>query len=193
MGGYESYIFPAAIVIIVGWAINLYNRLVTAKQRVSEGWSGVDVQLRRRSNLIPNLVDTVRGYMQHERTTLENITELRQRSAEAESKGDDNKRAQAEGRLSGSLFHLFAVAENYPDLKANQNFLDLQGSLAEIEEQIQLARRYFNGAVRDNNILVETVPSNIVAKLFNFTTATYFEVEDASERAVPKVELGSKP
>lgn len=193
LGGYGAYIFPAAIVIIVGWGISLYNRLVTAKQRVSEGWSGVDVQLRRRSNLIPNLVDTVRGYMEHERAALESVTTLRQRSAEAESEGDETGRAQAEGQLSGSLLHLFAVAENYPDLKANQNFLDLQETLAEIEEQIQLARRYFNGAVRDNNILVETVPSNIVAKLFNFTTAKYFEVEDASERVVPKVDLGSRP
>ncbi|WP_240035660.1 LemA family protein [Hwanghaeella grinnelliae] len=192
MGGYGFYIFAAAIVIAIGWAITLYNRLVAAKQRVSEGWSGVDVQLRRRSNLIPNLVDTVKGYMEHERSTLEKITELRQQSANAESKRDDAERAQAEGMLSGSLLHLFAVAENYPDLKANQTFQDLQENLAEIEEQIQLARRYFNGAVRDNNILVETVPSNIVAKLFSFTTAAYFEVEDASERAVPKIEFGSK-
>ena len=193
MGGYGPYIVPAAIGIVVGWGISLYNRLVTAKQRVSEGWSGVDVQLRRRSNLFPNLVDTVRGYMTHERATLESITELRRRSAEAESNGDDTGRAQAEGQLSGSLLHLFAVAESYPDLKANQNFLNLQETLAEIEEQIQLARRYFNGAVRDNNILVETVPSNFVAKLFGFTVARYFEVEDASERAVPEVDLGPKP
>ena len=129
MGGYGAYIFPAAIVIIVGWGISLYNRLVTAKQRVSEGWSGVDVQLRRRSNLIPNLVDLVRGYMEHERAALESVTKLRQRSAEAESEGDETGRAQAEGQLSGSLLHLFAVAENYPDLKANQNFLKAYPSI----------------------------------------------------------------
>jgi LemA protein len=192
MDGFGLYALPAFVVIVVGWGVILYNKLVVAKQRVSEGWSGVDVQLRRRSNLIPNLVDAVKGYMEHEQATLTSITELRQRSAEAETQGDGRERAQAEGRLSGSLLHLFAVAENYPDLKANQNFLDLQESLSEIEEQIQLARRYFNGAVRDNNIMVETVPSNIVAKLFNFRTAEYFEVEDSAERLVPKVDFGSQ-
>jgi LemA protein len=179
------------VVIAVGWGVVLYNKLVVAKHRVSEGWSGVDVQLRRRANLIPNLVDTVKGYMEHERSTLDGITRLRQQSADAESKGNATERARAEVRLSGSLIHLFAVAENYPDLKANENFLDLQGNLAEIEEQIQLARRYFNGAARDNNILVESVPSNIVANLFRFRTTDYFEVEDASERAVPKTGFAS--
>jgi len=190
MGDYSTYIFLALIVGVLFWGVGIYNSLVRSRQRVAEGWSGIDVQLRRRANLIPNLVDTVKAYTTHEQETLDNITKLRSQSEAAESKGNVKERASAEGKLSGSMMHLFAVAENYPDLKANQNFLDLQHNLTQIEEQIQLSRRYFNGAARDLNVLVESVPSNIVANMFKFTKATYFEVEDATERNVPKVGFG---
>jgi len=190
MGDYSTYIFLALIVGVLFWGVGIYNSLVRSRQRVAEGWSGIDVQLRRRANLIPNLVDTVKAYTTHEQETLDNITKLRSQSEAAESKGNVKERASAEGKLSGSMMHLFAVAENYPDLKANQTFLDLQHNLTQIEEQIQLSRRYFNGAARDLNVLVESVPSNIVANMFKFTKATYFEVEDATERNVPKVGFG---
>jgi len=190
MGDYSTYILLALIVGVLFWGVGIYNSLVRSRQRVAEGWSGIDVQLRRRANLIPNLVDTVKAYTTHEQETLDNITKLRSQSEAAESKGNVKERASAEGKLSGSMMHLFAVAENYPDLKANQNFLDLQHNLTQIEEQIQLARRYFNGAARELNVLVESVPSNIVANMFKFTKATYFEVEDATERNVPKVGFG---
>lgn len=192
MDGYGVYIFFALAIGAGFWAISIYNNLVRSRQRVAEGWSGVDVQLRRRANLIPNLVETVKTYAGHEKDTLNDITRLRRQSESAESAGDAGARAAAEGKLSGSLMHLFAVAENYPDLKANENFLNLQSDLTEIEEQIQLSRRYFNGAVRDLNVLVESVPSNFVAKTFGFEKAAYFEVEDDSERTVPKVDFGSK-
>ncbi len=192
MDGFGGYIFLALAIGAGFWAVSIYNNLVRSRQRVAEGWSGVDVQLRRRANLIPNLVETVKTYAGHEKDTLNDITRLRRQSESAESAGDAGARAAAEGKLSGSLMHLFAVAENYPDLKANENFLNLQNDLTEIEEQIQLSRRYFNGAVRDLNVLVESVPSNFVAKTFGFQTAAYFEVEDDSERAVPKVDFGSK-
>jgi LemA protein len=191
LGGYGAYIFLALIIGAAFWAVGIYNNLVRSRQQVEEGWSGVDVQLRRRANLIPNLVETVKTYAGHEKDTLNDITMLRRQSEAAESSGDTGARAAAEGKMSGSLMHLFAVAENYPDLKANQNFLDLQNDLTEIEEQIQLARRYFNGSVRNLNVLVESVPSNFVAMTFNFEKAVYFEVADDNERTVPKIDFGS--
>jgi len=164
--------------------VAIYNRLVKNRNLVQEAWSGIDVQLKRRADLIPNLVETVKGYMQHERGVLEQVTELRTRSLAAGTVAD---KAQAEGLLTGALRTLFAVAENYPDLKASANFQDLQRSLADIEEQLQLARRYYNGAARNLNILIESFPSNLVARAFNFQTVEYFEIEDAGERAVPRV------
>jgi len=180
-----ALIVLAVIATIILYAIVLYNRLVKFKQLVEEGWSGIDVQLKRRSDLIPNLLETVRGYMTHERETLERVTELR---AQAQAAGGDvEKRGRAEGALGQALANLFAVAENYPDLKANQNFLAFQNSLSEIEDEIQLSRRYYNGAARNNNVLVGQFPSNLVASTFSFQTAEYFEIEDSSDRAVPKV------
>ena len=154
---------------------------------VQEGWSGIDVQLKRRADLIPNLIETVKGYMGHERGVLEKVTELRAQSMRAQSPGE---KGQVEGALGAALANLFAVAENYPDLKASQNFIQLQQSLADIEEQIQLSRRYYNGAVRNLNILVASFPSNIIANMFRFTPGEYFEIEDAGDRAVPKVAFG---
>ncbi len=184
----STFVVLGVIAVIVFYAISIYNRLVKNRQMVEEGWSGIDVQLKRRSNLIPNLVNAVKGYMKHEKELLENITELRAGVVAAEG-GDPETRARAEGALSGGLLKLNAVMENYPDLKANENVMDLQNSLEEIETEIQLSRRYYNGAVRNLNILVESFPSNFIANYFKFIKAQYFEIEDAAERSVPKVEL----
>jgi len=180
---------PLLIVLAVVLSVFLlgvaqYNRLVRNQQMAQEGLSGIDVQLKRRADLIPNLIETVKGYMGHERGVLEQVTELRAKSLQA---GTLAEKGQVEGMLSRALGNLFAVAENYPDLKASQNFLDLQKSLADVEEQLQLSRRYYNGAVRNLNILVASFPSNIVAQMFAFTAMEYFELEDQADRAVPKV------
>jgi LemA protein len=178
------YILLGLVVVLFLGAVAIYNRLVTNKNMVAEGWSGIDVQLKRRANLIPNLIEAVKGYMGHERGVLEKVTELRQQSLAAQGVGD---KARVEGALGAALGNLFAVAENYPDLKASQNFMELQKSLADIEDQIQLARRYYNGTARNFNILIQSFPSNMVAGAFHFTPVEYFEIEDAAERAVPKV------
>jgi len=162
----------------------LYNRLVRFRNMVHEGWSGIDVQLKRRANLIPNLVETVKGYMDHERDLLEKVTQLRSQSLQT---GDLGEKQRVESALTGGLARLFAVAEGYPELKANQNFQDLQSQLSEIEDQIQLARRYYNGTVRNLNIAIESFPGNLVAGWFAFQTAEFFEIEDPGDRAVPKV------
>jgi LemA protein len=164
--------------------VTQYNRLVRSRQMTQEGLSGIDVQLKRRADLIPNLLETVKGYMGHERQVLERVTELRVQSLQA---GSVAEKGQVEGMLTQALRTLFAVAENYPDLKASQNFMELQKSLADIEEQLQLSRRYYNGAARNLNILVQSFPSNIVARMFGFTTVEYFELEDQTDRAVPQV------
>jgi len=173
---------------VVLWFIATYNRLIKLRNMKEEGWSGIDVQLKRRSNLIPNLLETVKGYMGHERSVLEKVTELRTRSMNADSIGS---KIAAESALTRTLGHLFAVAENYPDLKASQNFIDLQNSLAEIEDEIQMARRYYNGTVRNLNVGIETFPNSIVAGMFNFAKAECFEIEDAAERAGPKVDFST--
>jgi LemA protein len=177
-------ILLAFVVMVLFVGAAQYNRLVRSKQMAQEGLSGIDVQLKRRADLIPNLIEAVKGYMGHERGVLEKVTELRAQSMKAESVAE---KGQVEGMLSRALGNLFAVAENYPDLKASQNFIELQKSLADIEEQIQLSRRYYNGSVRNLNILVDSFPSNIVARMFGFTSMEYFELEDAADRAVPKV------
>jgi LemA protein len=178
------YIILAVVVVLFLGAVVIYNKLVTNKNLVAEGWSGIDVQLKRRADLIPNLIETVKGYMGHERGVLEKVTDLRAQSLSARGVGD---KAKVEGALGAALANLFAVAENYPDLKASQNFMELQKSLADIEDQIQLARRYYNGAARNFNILIQSFPSNLVADTFKFNPVEYFEIEEAAERAVPKV------
>ncbi|GAB4334054.1 MAG: LemA family protein [Desulfobulbaceae bacterium] len=175
------------VAAVVLWGVAIYNRLIRLRNMKEEGWSGIDVQLKRRSNLIPNLIESVKGYMGHERSLLEKVTELRARSADAASVGD---RIAAESALTASLGRLFAVAENYPDLKANTTFLELQQQLAEVEDQIQMARRYYNGTVRNLNVAVETFPNSIVASMFHFEKAEFFEIEDEADRAVPKVDFG---
>jgi LemA protein len=174
------------IALVAFWLIGIYNKLVRNKNLVAEGWSGIDVQLKRRTDLIPNLLESVKGYMKHERELLSEVTRLR---AESLKITDVLAKSQVENALSRSLANLFAVAENYPDLKANQNFLDLQRQLGEIEDQIQMSRRYYNGTVRNLNILIESFPSNLVAKKFNFSQANFFELEDEAERAVPQVKF----
>ncbi len=177
------------IVVVAGfYGVMIYNKLVKNRQMVEEGWSGIDVQLKRRSNLIPNLVEAVKGYMSHEKGLLEKVTELRS-NAEGADPNNPAERGKAESALSGAMMQLFAVMENYPDLKANQNVMDLQESLEEVENEIQMSRRYYNGAVRNSNILVESFPSNLVANWFKFAKAEYFEIEDAAAREVPKVEF----
>ncbi|WP_153770935.1 LemA family protein [Labrenzia sp. CE80] len=183
-----SWFILAILIALSLFAILLYNTLVKKRQMVEEGWSGIDVQLKRRSNLIPNLIETVKGYASHEQETLDRVTELRAQVS-ALPKDDVAGRAKAEGMLSQALGKLFAVAEAYPDLKASQNFSDLHSSLDEIENAIQMARRYYNGAVRGLNVAVESFPSNLIANKFKFEKAEYFEIEDAAERAVPKVQF----
>jgi LemA protein len=179
-----GYILLGVVVVLLLGAVTIYNKLVTNKNLVAEGWSGIDVQLKRRNDLIPNLIETVKGYMGHERGVLDQVTELRTKSQAAQGVADQ---AKVEGAMGAALANLFAVAENYPDLKASQNFMELQKSLADIEDQVQLARRYYNGAARNFNILIQSFPSNLMASAFHFTTVEYFEIEDAAERAVPKV------
>lgn len=179
-----GYIFLGLVILLLIAVVGIYNRLIKNRNLVQEAWSGIDVQLKRRADLIPNLLEAVKGYMGHERGVLDRVTELRTQSRQAESVGE---KARAEGLLGAALGNLLAVAENYPDLKASQNFLELQKSLADIEEQLQLARRYYNGAARDLNILIGSFPSNLVAERFNFQPVEYFEIESAQDREVPKV------
>ena len=174
------------IVLAASALIIIYNTFIRRKNLAAEAWSGIDVQLKRRYDLIPNLIETVKGYMQHERGLLEEITGLRSKAMGAE---DLKNKAQAENALSSVLKSLFAVAESYPDLKASQNFIDLQKNLADIEDQLQLARRYYNGTVRDFNIIVESFPSNIIASVFGFKNLEFFEIEESSERAAPKIKF----
>ncbi len=181
-------IIAVILAVVIFYVIGLYNKLVKTRQMVEEGWSGIDVQLKRRSNLIPNLLAAVKGYMKHEKSILTEVTQLRAGVKNAETQGPE-ARAKAENALSGGLLKLFAVMENYPDLKANENVMQFQQSLEEVEDQIQMSRRYYNGAVRNMNVLVESFPSNLVANQFGFISAEYFEIDDPASRQVPKVEF----
>ncbi len=181
----EALLIVLVLVVLgVGMFVMLYNRLVKNRNLKEEAWSGIDVQLKKRANLLPNLMEVVKGYMTHEREVLENVTKYRAMTQQA---GDLVQKAQAESLLGQALGHLFAVAENYPDLKANQNFLELQKALSDVEQNIEMARRYYNGSARNLNIAIESFPSNIVASLFHFQKAEYFEIEDPGDRAVPKI------
>lgn len=183
-----TWIVIGIVVIALAYAISIYNGLVKNRQLVQEGWSGIDVQLKRRTDLIPNLMEAVKGYMGHERETLQAVTDAR---ANAQSAGNASPemRAKAEGALSSALGRLIAVAEAYPDLKASANFMDFQQALQTIEDEIQLARRYYNGAVRNLNTAVESFPSNLIANNFKFEKAEYFELENPADRAVPTVKF----
>lgn len=169
-------------------AVGLYNRLVRLRNRAENAWSDIDVQLRRRHDLVPNLVETVQGYATHERKTLGEVTEAR---GSAMAASDPASRARAEGELTRALRGLFAVAEAYPELRANQNFLDLQARLAELEDAIQKARRYYNAVIRDLNTACEVFPSNLVAGVFGFHRGDYFELAADAERSVPEARFGT--
>ncbi len=180
------------VLIGLGLAVGLYvilnyNGLVSLKNRVAEAWSDIEVQMKRRYNLIPNLIETVKGYMSHERETLESVT--RARGEALANQGSPDAQARSENMLAGALKSLFALAENYPDLKANQGFLDLQDDLAEVEDKIQAARRYFNGSVRDLNVKIEQFPSNLVAQAFKFVQAGFFELDEADAAARQPVKV----
>lgn len=172
-------------VVVVG--IVMYNGLVRLREQVDASWSDIDVQLKRRHDLVPNLVETVRGYATHESETLEQVVQARGAAMSAE--GPEN-RAQAENMLTSTLRSLFALSEAYPELKADANFRQLQGTLAELEDHIQRARRYYNAVVRDYNTKVQQVPTNLIATAFSFRTREFFEIEDG-ERSVPRVSFGS--
>ena len=176
------------ILIVLGiWVAGSYNRLVTLKNRAKEAWADIDVQLKRRYDLIPNLVETVKGYAAHEREVFEKVTEARARAISAEKEGDVRKIAEAENFLASTLKTLFAVAENYPDLKASQNFLELQRELRDTEDKIMYARRFYNANVRDLNIAIESFPTNIIASIFGFKKMDLFEISTPEEREAPKV------
>ena len=174
-------IILAAIVI---WLIAAFNGLVTRKNRVAEAWSDIEVQLKRRYDLIPNLVESVKGYAAHEKSVLENVTQAR---ATAMSAQDPKAKLAAENQLSQTLKNLFAVAENYPQLKANENFLSLQEELVDTEDKIQAARRFYNSNVRDYNIAIEVFPKNLMASAFGFTKKDLFETESDAEKEPVKV------
>ena len=186
-----TWIILIVVAAVAIYAAVLFNALVRKRQMANEAWSGIDVQLKRRSDLVPNLVDTVKGYAAHERNVLDEVTSLRA-AANAVPAGDVARRAQAEGALSLALGRLFALAENYPDLKASNNFLALQQQLSALEDDLQMARRYYNGTVRNFNIAVESFPSNMAAGLFNFVPAEFFAIDDADDRQAPRVSLGSE-
>jgi LemA protein len=183
----EILILLAIVAGIVVFVIGLYNRLVTLRQRVREAWADIDVQLKRRWDLIPNLVETVKGYAAHERQTFEAVTQARSAAMAAAQTGSPEQRAQAENALGAALLNLRAVAEAYPQLQAVQEFKDLSENLTATEDKIAFARRFYNGNVRDYNTAIQTVPTNIIAGMFGFTAEQYFELTDTAQREVPKV------
>lgn len=186
MAGLWVYVAIGALLLALLAGIALYNRFIRRRALVAEAWSGVDVQLKRRFDLVPNLVETVKAYRVYEARVLHDLTDLRARTLTATGPAE---RGRIEAALSDRLYGLFAVAENYPELKANTVFLDLQERLTTVENELQLARRYYNGTVRDLNVLVESFPSLIVARLFGFRRAEYFQLEDVAERAPPQVRV----
>jgi LemA protein len=176
----------AALVLIALWVIATYNGMVTMRNRTQEAWADIDVQLKRRHNLIPNLVETVKGYASHERGVFENVSAARAKAMGATGVKD---KQDAENALSNTLKSLFAVSENYPELKASQNFLELQRELRDTEDKIQAARRFYNANVRDINIKIESFPANTIASMLGFKKMQLFEIEQPGEREVPKVKF----
>ncbi len=175
----------AAVVLI--YIVVVFNRLIRQRNVVREAWSGIDVQLKRRTDLVPALVETVKGYATHERTLLEEVTQKRAMSLDAQAQGNVAQNAQATQQLGSAVGRLIAVAEAYPQLKANENFLKLQEQLSEIEEQLQFARRYYNGAVRNLNISIQSFPELLIAKPFGFSEQPFFELDDRSQAANPNI------
>ena len=179
-----TWILLTFVLLLAATVTWMYNRLVSQRNIVSEAWAGIDVQLQKRAELVPNLVQTVKAYAQHESSVFEEVAQIRSSAATPVE-----TRAKNETALSRSLGRLFAVAEDYPDLKASDVFQQLHASLVEIEDHLQYARRYYNGAVRDNNNRVESFPSNLIAGTFKFTRAEFFEIELASQRSAPDVDF----
>lgn len=173
------WIILGIIVIIIFWIILAYNSLITLKNRVKEAWSDIDVQLKRRYNLIPNLVETVKGYASHEKELFEKVTQARATAMRAQGV---TEKAEAENMLTNTLKSLFAVAENYPTLRASENFAKLQDELSDTENKIQSARRFYNGNVRDFNTKIQVFPNNLIASSFKFKTENFFELENEEER-----------
>lgn len=180
-----GFIFLGIIVVLILMFVSIYNSLVRLRNQVKNAWSQIDVQLKRRHDLIPNLIETVKGYMNHEKETLENITKAR---SEAMGAGSVGEKAAAESNLNNAMGQFYVVVENYPDLKANQNFLSLQEELTSTENKISFARQAYNDQVLFYNNKIEVIPSNIVAGMFNFKAEEFFEIEE-QEKAVPKVEF----
>lgn len=178
------WIIGGIIAVVLIWVVFVYNGFIRLINRAKEAWSDIDVQLKRRHDLIPNLVNTVKAYAEHERETFEKVTESRAQAINAE--GVESKK-QAENQLTEALKSLFAVSENYPDLKANENFLELQRELSDTENKIQAARRFYNTNVRDLNTSLDSFPKNIIGNMFNFKKREYFEIEDESEKEVVDV------
>jgi LemA protein len=184
------YILIGLTVLILIWIISIYNSLVRLRQHLKDSWAGIETELRRRYDLIPNLVATVKGYAAHEKLVFESVTEARTRAVS--SSGSPASQAADENVLVQGLRSLFAVSEGYPELKASENFLELQRELANTEDRIQAARRFYNGNVRDLNTRIEVFPSNLIANLFSFTQAEYFEIEEVGVANVPKVDLAGE-
>ncbi|MFA6339020.1 MAG: LemA family protein [Candidatus Paceibacterota bacterium] len=180
------WIILGIAIVLVLWLVSSYNRFVTLLTRTKEAWADIDVQLKRRYDLIPNLVNTVKGYAEHEKGVFEKVTEARANAIGAQNVGD---KAKAEDMLSGALKNLFAVAEAYPDLKANQNFLELQRELSDTENKIQAARRFYNGNVRDLNISIDVFPGNIIAGAFHFSKMEFFQLENEAEKQPVEVKF----
>jgi LemA protein len=181
-------VIVAIIVIAIAYTIATFNGLIRLQNRADEGFSDIDVQLKRRHDLIPNLVETVKGYAAHERQTLENVTAAR---AAAVAATGPEAQAQAENQLTGALRQLFAVAENYPDLKASRNFLELQNEITDTEDKIQAARRFYNMTVRDLNIKIQSFPSSVIANQRGIQKRAFFELDEPADREVPSVSFGA--
>ncbi len=183
------WVVVIVVAVLVLMIIGMYNSLIRLKNRVAEAWSDIDVQLKRRYDLIPNLVETVKGYAAHEKETLEKVVQARNAAMQAQSGGDAKQQAQAENALSATLKSIFALAESYPNLKANENFLELQKELSDTENKIQAARRFYNGNVRDFNTKLQVFPTNIMAGMLGFKARDYFEIGEEKEREAVKVKF----
>lgn len=181
------WIVLAVVAVLALIVVAMYNGLIRLKNRVEEAWSDIDVQLKRRYDLIPNLIETVKGYAAHESGTLEKVIQARNSAMQAQSSGDHKAQAEAENQLSSTLKSIFALSENYPDLKANTNFLELQRELSDTENKIQASRRFYNTNVRDFNTKLQIFPTNVMAGMLGFKARDFFEIEDAKERENVKV------
>ncbi len=179
-------IIIAVVAVIILWLIGIYNGLIKLKNRTNEAWSDIDVQLKRRYDLIPNLIETVKGYAQHERELFEKVTKARSQAMQAQT---PEAKGKAENFLTGALKSLFAVAENYPELRASENFAKLQDELSDTENKIQAARRFYNGNVRDFNTKIQVFPNNIIAGMMKFIAREFFEIENEAEKQNVKVEF----